>query len=134
MRKMRKSTRKVRSTRRSTRRNTRRKNRFGMAGYFSASTPGYGYSNDVDQMRGVLGQSTEYVTLKNNKDRSHNVSYDKRNISLMLDPKDLPVKGTYKDFFGQQVPSTIGPRWNFMAQPGGKPMVAVGTPFSAYRS
>ena len=39
----------------------KRTNRFGMAGPFMNTTPDFGYSNGVDQVAGLPGQSTEFV-------------------------------------------------------------------------
>jgi len=112
-----KGSRKVRKTRKV------RRFRFGEAA--SAANPAnYGYNNPVPQAPGVLSQSSQVVTEANNINRPPGFG---------LDAASIPTYGVYRPFFTENVPTTVGPSWNFMGQPDGG-LYPVGGPFNRYTS
>jgi hypothetical protein len=50
-----------------------------------------------------------------------------------LDEAFVPAFGTFRPFFTEKVPTTVGPSWNFMGQPDGT-LYPVGGPFNRYTS
>lgn len=126
VRKVRKG-RKVRKVRKSRKVRKVRKSHFGGAqpAMFESESAQYGYYNPVDQYPGTESQSSSYVAdLARNSDRP---------LDFQLPPDAVPTYGTYKAFFGQDVPSVPPPRWNFMGQADGS-MVAVGSPFYGFKT
>ena len=114
----------VRKVRRSTlRRKSVRSFRFGDAASFTPAS-NYGYNQSVPQAAGVLSQSSQVVTAANNANRPPGFG---------VDPAALPIYGVYRPFFTENVPTTVGPSWNFMGQPDGS-LYPVGGPFSGYTS
>jgi len=111
--------RKVRKVRR-----VRRKFHFG--GNAAPITPvsNYGYNQSVPKASGVLSQSSQVVTASNNINRPPGFG---------LEQASLPTYGVYRPFFTENVPTTVGPSWNFMGQPDGS-LFPVGGPFSRYTS
>ena len=130
MRKMRKRNKKNRKVRRKVRFGfgfgsvkVSRKSRFGAAGDFSNSGPAnYAYNQPVVQKPGILNQSSQIVTARTN---------DTRPTGLGLPGEYTPTYGVYRPFFGENVPTQVGPNWNFMGQPDGTAF-AVGGPFNRY--
>jgi hypothetical protein len=85
----------------------------------------YGYNQPVNQVPGVLSQSSQVVT---------NDSNSSRPAGLGLPGEYTPTYGVYRPFFNEQVPTQVGPRdLGFMGQPDGS-LYPVGGPFSGYRS
>ena len=100
-----------------------RRFRFGEAA--NASNPAnYGYNNPVPQAPGVLSQSSQVVTAANNINRPPGFG---------LDDGSIPTYGVYRPFFTENVPTTVGPSWNFMGQPDGS-LYPVGGPFNRFSS
>jgi len=100
-----------------------RKSRFGAAGDFSNSGPAnYAYNQPIVQKPGILNQSSQIVTASTN---------DTRPTGLGLPGEYTPTYGVYRPFFGENVPTQVGPNWNFMGQPDGTAF-AVGGPFNRY--
>jgi len=96
---------------------------FGAEGDFSNAGPaGYGYNQPVVQKPGILNQSSQIVTSSTN---------DARPSGLGLPGEYVPTYGVYRPFFGENVPTQVGPNWNFMGQPDGSAF-AVGGPFNRY--
>ena len=108
---------------RKVRRSTRRSFRFGDAAPFTPAS-NYGYNQSVPQAAGVLSQSSQVVTAANNANRPPGFG---------VDPAALPIYGVYRPFFTENVPTSVGPSWNFMGQPDGS-LYPVGGPFSGYTS
>ena len=102
-----------------------RRSHFGGAqpATYKSEVPRFDYYNSVDQYPGTQSQSSAYVA---SLDRN-----SARPSEFQLPNNAVPTYGTYKAFFGQDVPSVPPPRWNFMGQPDGT-MVAVGSPFYRY--
>jgi len=101
------------------------KSRFGATGDFSNSGPAdYGYNQAVVQKPGILSQSSQMVSSSTN---------DARPTGLGLPGEYIPTYGVNRPFFGEGVPTQVGPNWNFMGQPDGTAF-AVGGPFNRYTS
>jgi hypothetical protein len=103
----------------------RHKARFGFgaeASFSNAGPAGYGYNQPVVQKPGILNQSSQIVSSSTN---------DARPSGLGLPGEYLPTYGVYRPFFGENVPTQVGPNWNFMGQPDGSAF-AVGGPFARY--
>jgi hypothetical protein len=105
------------------RKSARRSFRFGDAASFTPAS-NYGYNQSVPQAAGVLSQSSQVVTAANNANRPPGFG---------VDPAALPIYGVYRPFFTENVPTSVGPSWNFMGQPDGS-LYPVGGPFSGYTS
>ena len=103
-----------------------RRSGFGntVMGYQFENPLNYGFNQPVKQYPQVLSQSNSVVNKQMNNLRPD---------SMKLSSSDLPVYGTYRKFFGQDVPTQLPPQWNFMGQNGGS-SVAVGSPFYKYTS
>ena len=102
-----------------------RRTRFGNVASTAASTlpvSNYGYNNSVPKAAGVLSQSSQVVTEANNMNRPPGFG---------VDPSQLPIFGVYRPFFTENVPTTVGPSWNFMGQPDGS-LFPVGGPFNKF--
>lgn len=110
------------NVRKSRRRSVRRRFRFGESAASAAPVQNYGYNNPVPQAAGVLSQSSQVVTADNNKNRPP---------GFELDGASVPTFGVYRPFFTENVPTTVGPSWNFMGQPD-RSSYPVGGPFSRY--
>jgi hypothetical protein len=128
LRRKRKSSRKVRRSHlkvhhRRRRTSIKRRFRFGDAAAF-VQPDNYGYNEKVQQSPGVLSQSSQVVTSANNINRPPGFGVDANN---------LPIYGVYRPFFTENVPTTVGPSWNFMGQPDGS-LFPVGGPFAPYTS
>ena len=96
---------------------------FGEASDFSNAGPaGYGYNQPVVQKPGILDQSSQIVSSSTNGSRPP---------GLGLPGEYTPTYGVYRPFFGENVPTQVGPNWNFMGQPDGSAF-AVGGPFNRY--
>ncbi len=119
--------RKTRKSLRSRRKVYRRRFRFGSvstnAASMSAAT-NYGYNEPVARAPGVLSQSSQVVTAETNGNRPPGFN---------LEPSSLPIFGVYRPFFTENVPTTVGPSWNFMRQKDGSSF-PVGGPFVGYTS
>jgi len=102
-----------------------RKSHFGGAqpATYDPMVAKFGYNMPVEQFPGTQSQSSSYVS-----DLARNSA---RPTDFQLPVDSVPTYGTYKAFFGQDVPSVPPPRWNFMGQADGT-MVAVGSPFYRY--
>ena len=96
---------------------------FGLMGSAFENPKNYGYNQPVKQNLQTLSQTNSVVNEKLNASRPDN---------MQMANNELPVYGTYADFFGQDVPRTVPPEWNFMGQPDGS-LYPVGAPFYAYR-
>ena len=119
-RKMKKSKRSKRSKK--SKRVLRRRFGFGSAA-FSNNVQNYGYNQPVVQNLGSLPQTNQYVTSASN---------DLRPPELSLSQSDAPIMGVYRPFFGEQVPTQVGPRdLMFMGQPDGTSF-PVGGPFAKF--
>jgi hypothetical protein len=120
MRKVRKG-RKVRKVRKG-------RSRFGSNGTpatFDPSPARYNYYESVNQVPGTSSQSSSYVpSLERNQARP---------AGFQLPNESVPTFGTYKAFFGQDVPSVVPPNWNCLGQPDGS-CVPVGSPFYGYQT
>jgi hypothetical protein len=104
------------------RRVVRRRFGFGSAS-FSNNVANYGYNQPVVQNLGNLPQTNQYVTAASN---------DLRPPELTLSKSDVPTMGVYRPFFGEQVPTQVGPRdLMFMGQPDGTSF-PVGGPFARF--
>jgi hypothetical protein len=102
-----------------------RRTRFGNVASTAASTlpvSNYGYNNAVPKAAGVLSQSSQVVTEANNMNRPPGFG---------VEPSQLPIFGVYRPFFTENVPTTVGPSWNFMGQPDGS-LFPVGGPFNKF--
>ena len=120
--KSKKTHRKSRKSHRKTRKVVRRRFGFGSAP-FSNNVANYGYNQPVVQNLGNLPQTNQYVTAASN---------DLRPPELTLSQKDVPTMGVYRPFFGEQVPTQVGPRdLMFMGQPDGTSF-PVGVPFARF--
>ena len=116
-RKMRKM-KKVRKVRTKT---VKRYSRFGRAGEFE-NPANYGYNQPVVQKQGILDQTSQVVTSSNNASRPS---------GLGLAGEFIPTYGVARPFFTADVPTQVGPQWNFMGQPDGT-AYPVGGPFVRY--
>ena len=106
-----------------------KRSRFGStSGVFSNTSPEFGYNQDVRQIHGTIGQSPNYVSLKNNSDRPHNISAGGEKVDMRLGKQYIPTYGTSARFFNQSVPRIVSPEWNAMAQQDGS-KTQVGWPF-----
>jgi len=101
----------------------RRRFRFGDAATFTPAS-NYGYNQTVQQAPGILSQSSQVVTSDNNINRPPGFG---------VDPSTTPIYGVYRPFFTENVPTTVGPSWNFMGQPDGS-LYPVGGPFNKFSS
>ena len=127
-----KRTKKSKKSKRSKRSKRVLRRRFGFgSASFSNNVPNYGYNQPVVQNLGSLPQTNQYVTAASN---------DLRPPELSLSQAESRVMGVYRPFFGDQVPTQVGPRdLMFMGQsdgtsfPVGGPFARFTTPFGRKR-
>jgi len=95
-----------------------RGSRFG-ADFSNAGPSNYGYNQSVVQTPGILSQSSQMVNSATNANRPS---------GLGLPGEFVPTYGVNRKFFTEDVPTQVGPNWNFMGQPDGT-SYGVGGPF-----
>jgi len=108
-------------------RRSRRNNRcsaFGMMGSPFEQPAKYGFNQPVKVSQQTLSQTNSVVDNKMNSSRPD---------GKQLAAGDMPIYGTYREFFGQKSPTQVPPEWNFMGQPDGS-LYPVGAPFYAYKT
>ena len=100
-----------------------RKAGFGnVMGYSFENPANFGYNQEVKQYPQTLSQSSMVANENTNISRPDGMG---------LSSDQLPVNGVYRNFFGQEVPTQVPARWNFMGQPDGT-LFPVGAPFQRY--
>jgi len=109
---------------RKSRKVVRRRFHFGSAAPF-VNPSNYGYNQAVPQAAGTLAQSSQVIP--------NAIANENRPPGFGVSSSAIPTFGVYRPFFTENVPTTVGPSWNFMGQPDGT-SYPVGGPFAGYTS